>query len=124
MPGIDRFETTELIRGQRMFKELPILFITAVYRSDDFARRNLDVDAFDYITKSVDSSVLKSKVQVFLTLQRQKIQLAKANAALQAEIIYRRKAEEKLTVLATMVPLTNAFNRRHFMTLAESEFER
>ncbi len=92
MPGMDGFETAELIRGQRMFKELPILFITAVYRSDDFARRSFDVGAFDYITKPVDSGVLKSKVQVFLTLQQQKLQLGEANAALQAEIIERKQA--------------------------------
>ncbi len=124
MPGMDGFETAELIRGQRKFQELPILFITAVYQSDDFARRSFDVGAFDYITKPVDSSVLKSKVQVFLTLERQKKELAQANAQLQAEIIVRKKAEEQLTVLATTDPLTNALNRRHFMTLAEIEFER
>ena len=111
MPGIDGFEIAELIRGQRKFQELPILFITTVYQSEDFARRSFDSGAFDYITKPVNSSVLKSKVQVFLTLQRQKNQLAKANAELQAEIIERKKAAAGLV----------AANARAAVTMAELE---
>ena len=89
MPGMDGFETTELIRGQPKFREVPILFITAVYRSDEFARRGFEVGASDYITKPVDGHVLSSKVDVFLTLERQKRQLAR-------EIAERKRTEERL----------------------------
>jgi CheY-like chemotaxis protein len=89
MPGMDGFETTELIRGQPKFQDIPILFITAVYKSDEFARRGFDIGAADYITKPVDGEVLESKVNVFLTLQKQKRQLAH-------EISERKRAEEAL----------------------------
>ena len=51
MPGMDGYETSELVRGQARFRDVPILFITAVYRSDEFARRGYGVGATDYITK-------------------------------------------------------------------------
>ncbi len=96
MPGMDGFETAELIRGQRKFQELPILFISAVYQSDEAAKRGFEVGAFDYITKPVNSSVLKSKVNIFLTLDRQKKQLAQTNTALSSEVAERKRAEAAL----------------------------
>jgi CheY-like chemotaxis protein len=101
MPGMDGFETTELIRGQPRFQDIPILFITAIYKSDEFARRGFDIGAADYITKPVDGEVLESKVNVFLTLQKQKRQLAH-------EISERKRAEE---ALAQRVEELERFNR-------------
>jgi CheY-like chemotaxis protein len=89
MPDMDGFETTDLIRGQPRFHDIPILFITAVYRDDEFARRGFEIGASDYITKPVDGSLLASKVNVFLTLENQKKQLAR-------EIAERQRAEEAL----------------------------
>jgi signal transduction histidine kinase len=96
MPGMDGFETTELIRGQPRFRDVPILFITAVYRDDAYARQGFQLGASDYITKPVDSSLLVSKVNVFLTLQNQKRQLARAREELLAEITERKRGEEAL----------------------------
>jgi CheY-like chemotaxis protein len=89
MPDMDGFETTDLIRGQPRFQDIPILFITAVYRDDEFARRGFETGASDYITKPVDGSLLASKVNVFLTLQSQKKQLVR-------EIAERQRAEAEL----------------------------
>ncbi len=77
MPGMDGFETAELIHGQPRFYDLPILFITAVYLDNEFARRGFKVGGTDYITKPVDSAILTSKVNVFLTIQNQKLQMAR-----------------------------------------------
>jgi signal transduction histidine kinase/CheY-like chemotaxis protein len=96
MPGMDGFETAELIRAYPKFQDIPILFITAVYRSDQFARRGFRAGASDYITKPVDNEVLLSKVNVFLTLQRQKRQLVR-------EIEARGKAEAQVRHLNTVL---------------------
>ena len=105
MPGLDGFETTELIRGQPRFRDIPILFITAVYRSDEFARRGFEVGASDYITKPVDGHVLSSKVAVFLTLERQKRQLAR-------EIAVRKRTEEGLEHLNRVLREIGRASRR------------
>ncbi|HSJ56847.1 MAG TPA: response regulator, partial [Anaerolineae bacterium] len=96
MPGMDGFETAELIRAYPKFSDIPILFITAVYRSDEFARRGFRAGASDYITKPVDNEILVSKVNVFLTLQRQKRQLVR-------EIEARGQAEAQVRHLNTVL---------------------
>jgi PAS domain S-box-containing protein len=104
MPGMDGFETTELIRGQTRFQNIPILFITAVYRGDEFARRGFEVGASDYINKPVDGSLLASKVNVFLTLENQKKQLAR-------EIAERQRVEAELKHLNAALRAIRGLNQ-------------
>jgi len=111
MPGMDGFETTELIRGQPRFRDVPILFITAVYRDDAYARLGFQVGASDYITKPVDSSLLTSKVNVFLTLQNQKVQLARAHEELLAEIAERKRVEEQVKHLNAVLRAIRSVNQ-------------
>ncbi len=108
MPDMDGFETTIRIREQPRFQDLPLLFITAVYGTEEFIQRGFDVGAFDYLVKPVDLGVLKSKVNVFLTLHRQKRQLAQEIAErVQAEAELRKTQErliraEKLAVFGQL----------------------
>ncbi len=104
MPGMDGFETTELIRGQPRFRDLPILFITAVYKADDFARMGYKIGASDYITKPVDNDILEGKVNIFLTLQNQKRQLAR-------EVAERETAEKRLAHLNTVLNAVRDINQ-------------
>jgi CheY-like chemotaxis protein len=104
MPDMDGFETTDLIRGQPRFQDIPILFITAVYRDDKFARRGFEAGASDYITKPVDGGLLASKVNVFLTLQNQKKQLAR-------EIAKRQRAETELRHLNAALRAIRSVNQ-------------
>jgi diguanylate cyclase (GGDEF)-like protein len=50
--------------------------------------------------------------------------LKRANRNLLEEIRERKNAEKAVFELATVDPLTNVFNRRHFLELAEREFKR
>ena len=101
MPEMDGFETAELIRGQPRFQDIPILFITAVYQDSRFAQRGFSVGGTDYITKPVDNAILASKVNVFLTLQQQKEELAQAKNVLLAEIEERKRIEADLRMTLT-----------------------
>jgi len=102
MPEMDGFETAELIRGREEFRNIPILFITAVHLSDEFASRGFRVGGYDYITKPVNNDVLKSKVNVFLALERQRMQLMQEIAERNnREIAQRRQVELDLAQKAT-----------------------
>ncbi len=50
--------------------------------------------------------------------------LKRANRNLMEEIRERKNAERTIFELATVDPLTNLFNRRHFLEMAEREFKR
>src|ERR1700704_5754248 len=69
MPGMDGFETAELIRARKRSRHTPILFLTA-YRSDEQLFRGYDLGAVDYLFKPIIPEVLQGKVRVFVELQR------------------------------------------------------
>ena len=72
MPNMNGFETARQIKLKDNLSDIPILFITAVYLTDDFIMHGYGLGAVDYITKPVEPYLLKSKVDVFLRLHQQK----------------------------------------------------
>jgi PAS domain S-box-containing protein len=69
MPGMDGFETAELIRSRKRSRQTPILFLTA-YRSDEQLFRGYDLGAVDFLFKPIVPEILQSKVAVFVELSR------------------------------------------------------
>ena len=70
MPGMDGFETAELIRANHRHATTPIIFVTGVSDSDDQIHRGYALGAVDYIFKPVVPQILQSKVAVFAELFR------------------------------------------------------
>jgi signal transduction histidine kinase len=75
MPEMDGFELATLMRGVEKTRYVPIVFVTA--HSPDVSRmfKGYEVGAVDYLFKPIDEQVLRSKVDVFVTLERQRQQL-------------------------------------------------
>ncbi|MBV9762466.1 MAG: response regulator [Acidobacteriaceae bacterium] len=69
MPGMDGFETAELIRSRKSSRRTPILFLTG-YRSDEQLFRGYDLGAVDFLFKPIVPEILQSKVTVFVELCR------------------------------------------------------
>src|SRR5215470_545850 len=86
MPGMDGFETAALIRQRERSRYTPIIFLTALGRTEEALFRGYDVGAVDYLVKPVAPAVLKSKVAVFIKLWRQAEILASKNIELNATI--------------------------------------
>src|SRR5882762_9009844 len=85
MPEMDGFETAALIRQRERSRYTPIIFLTALGRSEEHVFRGYDVGAVDYLVKPVVPSILRSKVAVF-------VELARKNALLQqhAELLEKK----------------------------------
>src|ERR687885_454098 len=103
MPGMDGFETATLIRQRARSAHTPIIFITAINRSDNHVSRGYSLGAVDYLFKPIEPEILISKVSVFVTLhtktaqvKRQAEQLEATNIELETEIKSRQRAEELL----------------------------
>jgi len=86
MPEMDGFETAALIRQRERSRHTPIIFLTALGRSEEALFRGYDVGAVDYIVKPVVPAILKSKVAVFVQLKRQSELLEAKNIELNAMI--------------------------------------
>jgi signal transduction histidine kinase len=103
MPGMDGFETATLIRQRARSAHTPIIFITAINRSENHVSRGYSLGAVDYLFKPIEPEILISKVAVFVCLFKktqevkwQAQQLEAANQELETEIKSRKRAEELL----------------------------
>ena len=68
MPGLDGYETAQIIRGRDQTKGIPIVFLSAVNKEAEHLMRGYAMGAVDYVFKPVDPIVLRSKVAVFVDL--------------------------------------------------------
>ena len=67
MPGMDSFETAELIRARRRSAHTPIIFITA-HADEILSARGYSLGAVDYLLSPAAPNVLRSKVSAFVQL--------------------------------------------------------
>ena len=68
MPGMDGYETAQIIRSRDQTKGIPIVFLSAVNKEAEHLMRGYSMGAVDYVFKPVDPMVLRSKVSVFVDL--------------------------------------------------------
>jgi len=68
MPGMDGYETAQIIRSRDQTKGIPIVFLSAVNKEAEHLLRGYSMGAVDYVFKPVDPVVLRSKVAVFVDL--------------------------------------------------------
>lgn len=68
MPDINGFEFTGYIKGIDRLKDIPVIFITAVYNTLEFQKKGYDIGAIEYISKPIDSNILYSKLKVFIDI--------------------------------------------------------
>src|SRR3954470_9366422 len=68
MPGMDCYETAQIIRSRDQTKGIPIVFLSAVNKEAEHLLRGYSMGAVDYVFKPVDPLVLRSKVTVFVDL--------------------------------------------------------
>ncbi len=111
MPGMDGFQTAEVIRHMIRFQHIPIIFVTAINKDDRYIYRGYEKGAVDYIFKPFEPIVLKSKVAVFAELHLQKRELIE-----QAEKI---KEQEELHHRA-YVQAIELENLKRYRNLADS----
>ena len=76
MPGIDGFETARLIKSRERTKYIPIIFLTAISKDEEYVFEGYSVGAVDYMTKPFQPDILRSKVNVFVDLYQKQRQLA------------------------------------------------
>ncbi|MFL5245838.1 MAG: PAS domain S-box protein [Gemmataceae bacterium] len=71
MPGMDGFETAQIIRRQERSRHTPILFITAFEDNKESVEQGYALGAVDYLVKPVNPVVLRSKVAGYVDLFKQ-----------------------------------------------------
>jgi PAS domain S-box-containing protein len=75
MPGMNGFETAQLIKSRERSRFTPIIFLTAISKEDAYVFEGYSVGAVDYLFKPFNPDVLRSKVAVFVDLYLKNEQL-------------------------------------------------
>ncbi len=75
MPTMSGFELAELMRGMKKTKNVPIIFVTATAKDQSFSFKGYESGAVDFLLKPLDTFAVKSKVNIFIDLYRQKKEL-------------------------------------------------
>ncbi|MEJ8834974.1 hybrid sensor histidine kinase/response regulator [Ramlibacter sp. AN1133] len=89
MPSMNGFELAELMRGTERTRNIPIVFVSAAGRELNYAFRGYESGAVDFLHKPLDPIAVRSKVNVFVELFRQRQELQAAKADLQRAVSMR-----------------------------------
>jgi two-component system NtrC family sensor kinase len=83
MPEMDGYEVAHHARHNPQTDQVPIIFLTATHDTEENVLRGYGSGAVDFLFKPINSSILRSKVRVFLELYSSHRQLAEAHLALE-----------------------------------------
>jgi len=120
MPGMNGFELAELMRSTDRTKSIPIVFVSAAGRELNYAFKGYESGAVDFLHKPLDIHAVKSKVNVFVDLYRQRKAMKLQVEALEQS---RREQEVLLSKLQqTQNDLEHAVRMRDdFMSIVSHE---
>ncbi|MCD5970914.1 MULTISPECIES: hybrid sensor histidine kinase/response regulator [Pseudomonas] len=120
MPGMNGFELAEMMRGTDRTKNIPIVFVSAAGRELNYAFKGYESGAVDFLHKPLDIHAVKSKVNVFVDLYRQRKAMKLQVEALEQS---RREQEQLLAKLqVTQNELEHAVRMRDdFMSIVSHE---
>ncbi len=68
MPEINGFETAHLIKSRTKSRDVPIIFLTAISKDENYLFEGYHAGAVDYLFKPFQPDILRSKVMVFVDL--------------------------------------------------------
>jgi len=70
MPGMDGYETAGKIKKMPRFRDIPIIFITAVYTEDPYVKKGYEAGGIDYFGKPFDPEILRMKIAIYASFRR------------------------------------------------------
>jgi CheY-like chemotaxis protein/two-component sensor histidine kinase len=102
MPGMDGFETAEIMRSSERTKHIPIIFVTAISKQRKHIFKGYETGAVDYLYKPLDLEILKSKIAAFIEFFKYKEALEETTQKLQQTIeqLHDAKVEAEEATLA------------------------
>src|SRR6185437_7633192 len=134
MPGMSGFETAQLIKSRERTKYIPIIFLTAINKEDEYVFKGYSVGAVDYMFKPFQPEILRSKVSVFVDLyvqqhriaeqeqrireiERQELELRHVRELLQSEARFRE-------IVSSAMDAIVVFDASNRITMVNSAAER
>ena len=97
MPEMNGYELAEFLRGDLKTRNMPIIFMSAVYSDDSHVFKGYEAGAVDFLIKPYNPHHLQHKVNVFLELNR-------INTELSEKVEMLAASEERFRSLVRTIP--------------------
>jgi PAS domain S-box-containing protein len=68
MPEMDGFQTASMLKIRKKTTDIPIIFLTAAFKSDEFQQKGFAVGAVDYLLKPLEDNQLINKISTYIKL--------------------------------------------------------
>jgi len=102
MPGMDGYEVCAKLKDDPLTAHIPVIFVTG-HRDEESEARGLDVGAVDFISKPVNTRIVRARAHTHIQLKRQ---------------------SDLLRQLVYLDGLTGVANRRRFDEMSRIEWDR
>ncbi len=105
MPEMNGFEVAKYLRGNKKTRHIPIIFVTAISREQQYVFEGYDSGAVDYLVKPIEPVVLRNKVRFFCLLYQQKRQLQEQLLEISQKNQLLEEQYQELKVLRGCLPI-------------------
>lgn len=68
MPEMDGYQTASMLKIRKKTRDIPIIFLTAAFKTEEFQQKGYDVGAVDYLLKPIDDNQLINKISTYFRL--------------------------------------------------------
>jgi PAS domain S-box-containing protein len=76
MPGMNGFEVARIVKSRERTRHIPIIFLTAISKEDEYVFTGYSVGAVDYLFKPFNPEILRSKVAALVDLHLKQLKIA------------------------------------------------
>jgi DNA-binding response OmpR family regulator len=104
MPDLDGFDVCHLLKADKFFATVPIIFLTAL-DSTEGELRGLDEGGTDYLTKPINFVLLKLRIRNHLALKSQNELVMEQKILLQQQKAELKATLSRLKILEGIIPI-------------------
>ena len=86
MPEMDGFEVAKHLKMNQNTKDIPIIFLTAIFKDEYFIQQGYELGALDYLTKPINENLFLTKIKLYISLYLKTYTLDKLNKTLEEKV--------------------------------------
>ncbi len=94
MPEMDGFQVASMLKIRKRTRDIPVIFLTAAFKADEFREKGYEIGAVDYLLKPIDDNLLINKISAYFRLIEKERQL---NLELEQRVQERTEELEQIT---------------------------